>query len=119
MPCRDYYDDHPQAYYADTTRALQEQVSFAESALCQTLAALERAVLVGVDPLDMIDYKEAGITRAQLEKWWIKHKELDARHRAEETAKKKAAAEKKEKARKKKAILAKLTDEEKAILGVK
>ena len=119
MPCRDYYDVYPQDYYSDTIRALQEQVSFAESALCQTLAALERAVLVDVDPLDMIDYKEAGITCAQLEKWWINHKELDTRHGAEEAAKKTAANEKKEKARKKKAIMAKLTDEEKAILGVR
>ncbi len=119
MPCRDYYDDHPGAYYESEVRGLQKQVSFAESALCQVLVALERAVLVGVDPLDMIDYKEAGITRAELEKWWINHKALDAKHRAEEAAKKKAVVEKREKARKKKAILAKLTDEEKAILGVK
>ena len=43
MPCRDYYDDHPEAYFRDVTEpALKRQVAFAESALCQTLAALEK-----------------------------------------------------------------------------
>ena len=119
MPCRDYYDDHPSAYYESEVRGLQKQVSFAESALCQTLAALERTVLIGVDPLDLINYKEAGITRTELEKWWTNHKALDAKHRAEEAAKKKEAAAKKAKAKKKKELLAKMTDEEKEILGLK
>jgi hypothetical protein len=119
MPCRDYYDDHPGAYYESEVRGLQKQVSFAESALCQVLAALERAVLVGIDPLDMIDYKEAGITRAELEKWWTNHKALDAKHRAEEAAKKKEAAEKRAKSKKKKELLSKMSAEDKEILGLK
>ena len=74
MPCRDYYDDHPEAYFRDVTEpALKRQVAFAESALCQTLAALEKAIDsyneehgTNRNVLDQINYKEAGITRAQL-----------------------------------------------------
>jgi hypothetical protein len=116
MPCRDFYDDHPSAYYESEVSGLRRQVSFAESVLCQTLAALEKAV---GNPLDLIDYREAGVTRSELEKWWKNHKALDAKHRAEEAAKKKEAAEKRAKAKKRKELLAKMSDEEKEILGLK
>lgn len=46
MPCRDYYDDNPHAYFKDVSEpALKKQISFAESALCQTLVALEKCVI--------------------------------------------------------------------------
>lgn len=119
MPCRDYYDDHPDQYFHDVTEpALKKQVSFAESALCQTLAAFQ-SILIAVNrqsdnpdrlttnPLDLINYEEAGITRTELEQWWENHKRLDEQHRKEEQnriARKKA--------------LAKLTDAEKKLLGL-
>lgn len=97
MPCRDYYDDHPEAYFKDVTEpALKKQISFAESALCQTLAAFERILKetkdavpgrLSSDPLDFINYEEAGITKKQLKFWWLDHKKLDAKHRAEELKK--------------------------------
>jgi hypothetical protein len=116
MPCRDYYDDHPDQYFKDVTEpALKKQVSFAESALCQTLAAFSVALLdmqlhVGqsVNPLDHIDYAEAGIKREDLEAWWKNHKMLDEKHREEERLKKV-----------KKAALAKLTTEERKVLGIR
>ena len=118
MPCRDYYDDHPQQYFKDVTEpALKKQISFAESALCQTLAGLIRLVTetklyANSDPYDWIDYKEAGITKKELVAWHKAHMELDAKHRAEEKAKQ-------EKAALKKAALAKLTPAERKALGVK
>ena len=93
MPCRDYYDDNTGAYYAKETKWLKVQVSFAESALCATLDALEYVMLSHdsvdvVGPIyDYIDCEEAGIDRDELIKWHTKHKELDTKHRAEEAAK--------------------------------
>ena len=116
MPCRDYYDDHPEAYFRDVTeKELKKQISFAESALCQALVALEHvdSLVETVSPkkgsfYDWINYAEAGITKAQLVKWHKEHKILDQKHREEERIKKL-----------KEAALAKLTDEEKKALGVK
>lgn len=118
MPCRDYYDDHPEQYYRDVTEpGLKAQVSFAESALCQTLAAFDRVLydvanrlpgeLQSINCLDFINYDEAGIKRIDLEKWWTQHKALDAQHRKEEQERKARAA-----------ALAKLTKAEKKLLGL-
>jgi hypothetical protein len=114
MPCRDFYDDHPEAYIKDIeVPALKKQISFAESALCQTLAALENVVMEKPGSFyDYIDFKEAGITKAALVEWHTEHKALDEQHRAEAKAKK-------EKAALKKSALAKLTPEERNALGVK
>lgn len=114
MPCRDYYDDHPEAYFRDVTEpALKKQISFAESALCGALAALERVVCDGKgdfgppDFYDKIDYAATGITKKDLVKWHKNHKMLDAKHRAEEIEKIRQGA------------LAKLTLEEREVLKIK
>jgi hypothetical protein len=120
MPCRDYYADHPNEYFQNVTEpALKKQVSFAESALCQTLRALEYvdSLVETITPklgdfYDWIDFEAAGIKKADLLSWHANHKALDKKHRAEEMAKK-------EKARLKKAALAKLTPDEKIALGLK
>lgn len=123
MPCRDFYDDYPEAYYGPKIQSkdeeiekLKKKVSFAESALCLALNTLEQ-VLLGVrkdfddeiktNPFDVMDMEEAGITRKDLEKWWKKHKKLDEKHRAKE---------KKEQLRKQ--ALDKLTTEERKALGL-
>lgn len=121
MPCRDYYDDHPQEYFRDVRESeLKKRIAFAESALCQTLAALEKATLgndtVQADPLDYIDYKEAGITRGELEKWWTEHKKRDAKVRKMRQA---ANAKAEEEAKLRDAAMAKLTAEEIAAFGFK
>ncbi len=116
MPCRDYYDDHPEQYFKEVTEpALKKQIAFAESALCQALVVIKHLdSLVETtrpkqgDFYDWINFKEAGITKAQLIKWHKDHKILDARHREEERLKKV-----------KEAALAKLSEEEKKVLGVK
>jgi hypothetical protein len=116
MPCRDFYDDHPELYFKNVTEpALKKQIAFAESALCQALAALahvdslvETVSSKKGDYYDWINYKEAGITKSELVKWHKKHKELDARHREQERLK-----------QVKEAALAKLSEEERRVLGVK
>lgn len=119
MPCRDYYDEHPGAYYAKTIEGLQKQVSFAESALCAALNALEHvdSLVETVSPkqgsfYEWINFKDAGIKQSQLVGWHLKHKEIDAKHRAEE-------AEKKRIADLKASAMSKLTEDEKKVLGVR
>ena len=116
MPCRDFYDDHPEQYFKDVTEpALKKQIAFAESALCQALIALKYVdSLVETfspkqgDFYDWINYKEAGITKAQLIKWHKEHRELDANHREQERLK-----------QVRESALAKLSEEERKVLGVK
>lgn len=134
MPCRDFYDDHPQDYYgpmlkdrAREIEKLRKQISFAESALCAALSALESAHNRDAeqpdDFYDWIIFSDAGITKEQLVKWHIEHKRLDALHRAEEERKRQQSEKKLQQLEKRKqtkaAALAKLTDEEKKVLGVK
>lgn len=115
MPCRDYYDDHPQAYYNDVTKpALQKQIAFAESVLCQALVALEYvdSLVQTIKPkqgeyYDWINFREAGTTKEEVVVWHKKHKELDEKHREEERLKKV-----------KEDALAKLSAEEKKVLGL-
>lgn len=115
MPCRDYYDDHPEQYFKEVTEpALKKQISFAESALCAALKTIEGMLVkqgsgdFGYrDVYEAIDYKEAGITEPQLREWHTTHQKLDKKHREQEQKRLKASA------------LAKLTPEEKKALGVK
>lgn len=117
MPCRDYYDDHPELYFKEVTEpALKSQISFAESALCATLNALDRTLTkLGSgdfgprDIYEIINYDDAGITEAELRKWHKEHKALDLKLRR--AAEKQAAL--------KQSALNKLTAEEKKALGLK
>lgn len=115
MPCRDYYDDHPQDYYGPMLankdkeiEKLRKQISFAESALCATLKAGDELCKDrGYNFYAKIDFDSAGITASELSKWQKKHNALDAKHREE--ARIKALKE---------TALAKLSLEEKKALGL-
>lgn len=117
MPCRDYYQEYPDQYYADTIAGLKKQISFAESALCAALNALEHVHgLANLDTkqgdfYDWLNYPGSGIKKKELVKWHTRHRELDAEHRAE--AERRAI-----KQRIRKQALAKLSTEERKILGV-
>lgn len=104
MPCRDYYDDHPEQYFRDVTEpALKKRIAFAESALC----ALMRASLkLREDIFEHVDWQDCGITKKELFKWQQEHEVRDAEIRKQEHAKKIAAAR------------AKLTAEELVLLGL-
>jgi hypothetical protein len=79
--------------------------------LCTVLSTLENENELG-HFAELFDYKEGGITREQLFKWWAEHKEEDRQRRE-------AARRARELQEKRKAALAKLTTEERKLLGVK
>lgn len=130
MPCRDYYDDHPEVYYGEQLKnkneeikKLKNRISFAESALCGALRAGENNVGERIGNfMDLIDFEDVGVTRDELEKWFKNHKIVDERVRAEraraEASKKAREAATKEKNRKKQIALSKLTIEDKEALGL-
>ena len=121
MPCRDYYDDHPEEYYAQTIQGLKAQISFAESALCAAINVLEAEH--GENWVNKIDYRDAGIDLAELVKWRRAHQALDRKHRA--LRKRQAAAslrrqqKQEELLAQKRAIAEKLTAEEREALGIR
>lgn len=121
MPCRDYYEDYPEEYYAQTIQGLKAQISFAESALCAAINVLESEH--GENWIHKIDCQEAGIDPAELVKWRRAHQILDRKHRAER--KKQAAASLRRKQKQeallaqKRAIAEKLTAEEREALGIR
>ena len=123
MPCRDYYDDHPEEYYGDRLkdkdaeiRQLKMQISFAESALCAALKVIALNAVPGADPLDYIDLVDAGIVKKELKAWWVRHQALDRKHRKQqakrEAAERKAAQKKADQERLAKEATSKLTPEQ-------
>lgn len=125
MPCVTYYDDHPEDIEGRSRSELEKHVAFLESALCGALNALETvtntaaATLYGDNaknlPADTfynaIDFKSAGIKKSLLVGWHKLHRKQDAKYRAEEAAKQLAAQKRAD-------ALAKLTPEDRKILGL-
>lgn len=117
MPCRDYYDDHPQAYYGPQLASkeaeiekLKKQISFAESALCATLKVVKNFADLDLD--------EAGITQNELRDWWIVHQELDRLHREEERQRKQHEQLKMVNRIKQQEALTLLSTEQQKLLGI-
>lgn len=131
MPCRDYMDDNPGAYYGERLRdkeaeieRLQKKLSFAESTLCAVLRAIEKAGLNlfnNIGPID-VDWVDAGVKPKDVSTWFFKHKEIDMAIRARTAKERAEKLEKEAKAkalkRAKEAALKKLTPEERKLLGV-
>ena len=110
MPCRDDSWDNT----GNAVRLTHEQwlkIRIAEAALCAISRVLEDAGHLG-KTLDMIDWKEAGITKRQFRIWWAEHKQADEDRRA-------AATDAQVLEDKKTAANNKLTAEERALLGIK
>jgi len=115
MPC--YSGDENSRGSGDREAILEETIDKRNAMMCAVFRA------AGVeDILGKIDYKEAGISRKEFELWWKEHEEEDRLRREREkkaqAAKRAAAKAKAERAKKRKEVLAKLTDEDKIILGV-
>lgn len=106
MPCRDYYDDHPDQYFKDVTEPqLKARIAFAESALCGLIRTIH-ALGLEQDLFDRVDWQDCGIKREALIKWFHAHDAHDREIRQQEHARKIAAAR------------AKLTAEELDLLGL-
>lgn len=103
MPCRDYYDDHPEAYYGPQLankdaeiEQLKKRIAFTESALCGILRAADAQEADSFKLGNLwryINFPDAGITPEELKSWRVKHEAADKKAR-------KAAAAAEEKKRK-------------------
>ena len=125
MPCVTYYNDHPEDIEGRSRGELENHVAFLESALCGALNALEKVTVTAAETLygdnaknmpadtfyNAIDFKSAGIKKSLLVGWHKLHRKQDAKYRAEEAAKQLAAQKRAE-------ALAKLTPEDRKILGL-
>lgn len=120
MPCNSDYGYSSSSHYE---RLYQEELkhnNWLEAALCASLTALENLMKQNgcAHPYDVIDYKEAGIKRVDLIKWHDAHKIKDAKRREREAEERKAKDEKAAKAKARKALIAKMSPEERELLGV-
>lgn len=115
MPC---YDGTDRAHeLAASLIAHRAQLQKVEAAFCAVLTRLEQDNLFGT-VVSMIDWKEAGVSRKFFETWWKQHKAYDVRRREMEAEIIARNAEKEARKKQKEAVLAKLTPEERNILGL-
>ena len=98
MPCRDYEADYDNSY----ERNLKDQNDRLARIACKAMTALEEA---GQEDFLLLKDEE-------VREWWKKHKEADAKAKAEREEKARIARIKKE-------ALAKLSAEERQALGIK
>lgn len=108
MPCYDEWNPplgSIKPIYQDNPRMV--------AMLCAVLTCIEKGPVYNLEHLlKSIDWREAGITRKDIENWWMDHKRQDRRRRKMEQ----------ERVRKeivRKTALQKLTAEEKKLLGLK
>ena len=106
MPCR--VDDYSTRYVTETRHGMT--IADFEAVLCglftETEADGELFLWLGA-----VDWAEVGVSRKTVEAWWEAHKKEDERRRAKEAAEK-------IKEQKRKAALAKLTAEDRKVLGL-
>jgi hypothetical protein len=103
MPCRDYEDDHRvHDAYDSEIRALKKQNDRLARIACKAMTELEKD---GHADFLLLEDDE-------VRTWWAKHKEADAKAKAEREETARLALVKKE-------ALAKLSAEERKVLGVK
>jgi len=109
MPCRD--DWGPVS--SGVTKRHGMTIEDFEAVLCGVLTAVDKGILIGRSDalMDVVDWKEAGVKRRVVETWWKKHQAEDTERRAREFAERKRADLRA-------AALGKLTDEERAALGI-
>lgn len=120
MPCRvdptpeELAEEH-RRHEQKITGPLHEEISVLkakleerEAMLCAVMSSVERS-MIAVELIDNINEQEAGVTREEIRAWFAEHKSKDAARRARELE---------EDARKREALLARLTPEERALLGV-
>jgi hypothetical protein len=102
MPCRDEWYTPPEPY---------ETYDFMEAALCGVFTELVKRKQF-VDVVESMDFAEMGVDKHDLLVWWKAHQKKDAARRKKE-------AEEKRKAELREQALAKLTSEERKVLGIK
>lgn len=108
MPCQSYESEYPMSTSDDNSRALRDKLA---RIACKALEHIEQSGDGGLEVLILQD--------PEIAEWWSAHKAADAAQKKKEQA----AVEKKkmieERKAKKREILARLSEEEIKILGVK
>lgn len=103
MPCRSETQE-------ETIVGLSSELALVRAIACGVFRVLRRQGTVdGV--LAAFDYREAGVAPKELEKWLVEHEEADEERRKRESRERNHQ-------RKKRAALAKLTPEERELLGL-
>jgi hypothetical protein len=129
MPCMTEWPHETVARQATEIAKDRNQLARVEAMLCGILTTLSDTTQFGAGDdewfdsfLDRLDYKEIGVTRAELLAWWSHHREKDEKRRqnereaAEQTAQK--LRDQAEKDRLVAAARAKLTPAERQALGL-
>lgn len=106
MPCYDNRDDYRDIEIKELKK-INTRLDKVAGMLCMVLTTLEEENELGHFK-ELFNYKESGITREELMAWWREHKAEDCVRREREKAEEK-----------KRLALAKLTPEERELLGVK
>lgn len=115
MPCYDGRDrGEEMVQIASGERARAER---AEALLCAVLTQLEKDNLLAT-VMSVANWDEAGISYAYAHDWWEKHKAMDEVRRKKEAEYLARNAEKEARKKRKQEVLAKLSPEERKILGV-
>lgn len=109
MPCNDGGMYPTRTEYLDRPETLR-QLAQAEAMLCMIMRKLETTPKQ-IMSFSVEEQEEAGVTVEKLLSWWEDHRYKDAMRR-------KVEAEKRRDQAKRDAALAKLTDEERKLLGV-
>ena len=112
MPCRDWtVEDEWRLKERD---AKDKEMLMLRASLCALLTKMEANMPKKTfgQWLDAVDWEEAGVTKRELMTWWEDHKEQDRVRRER-------MAEQLREIKLRKEALAKLTPEEKKVLGIK
>lgn len=102
MPCNDSWPDG---------RVTEVESGTQTQRLCAVFTVLERQRALS-KILDVVDWAEAGVTRASTEAWWARHKKEGLARRNRERDARLAKAERER-------VLKTLTPEQKKVLGIK
>ena len=106
MPCRDDYNDDSRISHTELNR-----LGSVEAAFCGIVSVLEQTDALE-KVLKQVDWAEAGVTKKQFRTLWAEHKAKDEARREREAAER-ARLQKIEQAK------AKLSGEERKLLGIK
>lgn len=116
MPCYDGRDrGEEMAQIASGERVRADR---AEAMLCAILTQLEKDNLLAT-VMSVANWDEAGISHAYAHDWWEKHKAMDEFRRKKEADAIARRLAKEERERQRQEVLARLSPEERKILGVR
>jgi hypothetical protein len=119
MPCNDW-SDSPSELRSEIGN-LRKQLAERDAMLCGIVHAVKndagRNYMATIER--EVDWEEAGVSFEDFTAWWAAHQKVDKARRDKESRARRAAMAAAEKESARRALLARLTPEERALLGVK